>query len=158
MLQDDPADFEALQGARDILVAQNKKDEALGLLKAGLAAKPNDDKIPLVIEQLQGASTEKLIGLSEQLIRKQNEKDPFGLEVKLYEFYLIAGNKPEGFKHLQAAEKLKPDDGRVQDMMFAYYLNEQNWEKATEYVEKPNGLASKSWDQAGGQIYRYQLA
>ena len=93
--------------------------------------------------------------LSEELIRKQLAKDPFALALRLYEFHMVAGNKKEGFKHLQEAEKLKPDDGKVQDLMFQYYVGEQNWDKANEYVDK---LAAKSMDQAGGLIYRYRLA
>src|SRR5207248_809299 len=93
VLAEDPADFDALQGIRDVLVKQGKKDDALAILKAAQAAKPDDGRIPLVIQQLTGASTGDLVDASEKLIRKQFEKDPFGLELRLYEFFLIAGNK-----------------------------------------------------------------
>ena len=155
VLAKDAGDFDALQAIREVLVTQNKKDQALELLKAGHAAKPNDDRIALVIKQLEGASPEELKRSSEALIRKQFEKDPYGLELKLYEYHLVASDRKEAFKHLEAAEKIKPDEGRVQDLMFQYYMIEQDWAKAGEYVEK---LAAKSWDQAGGLIYRFRLA
>ena len=155
ILAGDPADFDALQGAREALTAQDKKDEALALLKAGQKAKPDDKKIGLIIQQLEGASTADIIKLSEKVIREQFADDPYGLELKLYEFHLVASNKQEAFTHLVVAEKLKPDDLRVQDLMFQYYLNERNWDKAGEYVDK---LAPKNPDQANGLIYRFRLA
>ena len=151
----DPGDFEALNGAREVLVAKGKKNEAIALLKAGQAAKPDEKRIGLVLQQLEGASAETLQSASADLIKKTYEKDPYTQNVKLYEFYVMAGDKAQGFKHLQEAEKLKPDDGRVQDLMFQYYMGEQEWAKAGEYVEK---LAAKKWDQADGLIYRYRLA
>ncbi|MDB5319526.1 MAG: hypothetical protein JWN40_1157 [Phycisphaerales bacterium] len=151
----DAGDFEALQGAREILVARGKKDEALALFKAGQALKPDDAKIALVARHLEGASADDLKLMSIDVLRQQYAKDPFSLELKLYEFYMVAGDKAESVKHLLAAEAIKPDEGRLQDLMFQHYLGEQNWDKAGEYVEK---LASKNWDQANGLIYRFRLA
>ena len=151
----DAADFEALQGAREVLVARGKKDEALALFKAAQAMKPDDDKLKLVISQLEGASNDVLAKQSVEVLKKQYANDPFSLELKLYEFYTVAGNKEEGMKHLLAAEGIKPDEGRLQDILFQTYLGQQNWDKAGAYVEK---LAAKNWDQANGLIYRFRLA
>jgi len=151
----DAADFEALQGAREVLVARGKKDEALALFKSALAMKPDDGKIKLVISQLEGASNEKLRDMSVDVLKSQYANDPFSLELKLYEFYTVAGDKAEGMKHILAAEALKPDEGRLQDLLFQVYMGEQNWDKAEYYVDK---LSAKNWDQANGLIYRFRLA
>jgi predicted Zn-dependent protease len=150
-----PADFEALQGAKDILVARGKTDEAVALFKSAQAVKPDDARVALVLRQLEGASATDLQKMSVDLLRKQYANDPFSLELKLYEYYAVAGDRAESVKHLLAAEKVKPDEGRLQDLMFQHYLGEQNWDKAAEYVEK---LAPKNWDQANGLIYRFRLA
>ncbi|HEY7117449.1 MAG TPA: tetratricopeptide repeat protein [Tepidisphaeraceae bacterium] len=157
VLAENPADFQALQGAKEVLVNHGKKDEAMALLQAGKAKADvkTAEKIALVIDQLQGASTAVIKEKAEELLRKQFADDPFTLEIKLYEFFVVAGNRPEGFKHLQAAEKLKPDDSRVRDMMFQYHLSAHDWDKAAWYVDR---LAEQNADQANGLIYRFKLA
>lgn len=158
VLAKDGGDFEALQGMKDVLLKQGKKDEALALMKKGLsvAKEENARKIALVVQQLEGASTDKIVEASEALIRENFKDKPFELEIKLYEFNTIKQDKAEAFKHLQAAEKLKPEDGRVADLMFQYYLANQQWDKAEWYVNTI--LAPKNWDQANGLIYRFRLA
>lgn len=155
VLASDPTDFDALQGVREALVQQDKKAEALKILKDAQKAKPDDDKISLIISQLEGASTERITKESEAVIRKQYANDPYGLALKLYEFNLVARTKKEAFPYLQEAEKLKPDEVRPMDLMFQYYMSERNWDKAAEYADK---LGAKNADQAKGYVYKFRLA
>ncbi len=155
VLAAEPTDFDALQGAKDALLAQDKKPEALKLLEDAQKQKPDDEKIGLIIEQLSGASKAEIIEKSERLIRKQLADDPFALELKLYEFNLISRTKKDAFPHLEAAYKLKPEEVRVLDLMFQYYMGERNWDKSAEFADK---LGAKNADQAKGLVYRFRLA
>jgi predicted Zn-dependent protease len=158
VLAQDGGDFEALQGLKEVLLKQGKKDEALALLKQGhaVAKSENAEKIALVIQQLEGSTLDEIAKSSEALIRKNFQDRPFELELKLYEFNLIKQDKAEAFKHLQTAEKLNPTDGRMADLMFQYHLADHNWDKANWYID--NILEKKNWDQSGGLIYRFRLA
>jgi len=166
VLEKDPADFEPLNAAKELLMALGRKPEAMSLLKAGKAAKA-DKKIDLLIEQLEGATPEKMAESGEKLIREMNADNPLAMELKLYEFKLMAARvtgKPdadpkaaraEAFKHLEAAEKINPDDTRVMDLMFSHSLQEQNWEKAANYAER---LGAVNADQVNGLIYKFRLS
>jgi predicted Zn-dependent protease len=158
VLAADAGDFDALQGAKEVLLKQGKKDEAVSLLKAGEAAAKPDvaQKISLVLQQIQGASADEIVAASEKLIREQFKDKPFELALKLYDFNLIRQDRARAFGHLQEAERLKPDDGKVADLMFQHYLGERQWDKAAWYVDQ--SLAPKNWDQANGLIYRFRLA
>lgn len=153
VLKEAPGDFDALQGARDILIAQDKKDDALALLKAGKAAAPQEKRIDLLLMQVEGATAEKIGEFSVDVIKETYKNDPLLRELKLYEFEALRKGRKEAFPHLVEAEKIKNNDGRVLDLMWQYYVGEQNWNKASEYVEK---LAALNWDQAEGLIYRYR--
>jgi thioredoxin-like negative regulator of GroEL len=110
VLAENPADFQALQGAKEVLVNHGKKDEAMALLQAGKAKADvkTAEKIALVIDQLQGASTAVIKEKAEELLRKQFADDPFTLEIKLYEFFVVAGNRPEGFSTCRPPRSSSP--------------------------------------------------
>lgn len=154
VLGENAADFDALQNAQQILAGQGKKDEAVALLKKGQEANPQEERIGLLLMQLEGASSAEVIGKSEKILREQF-KDPFQLALKMYEFKLVTGGRDEAFKHLQEAEKLKPADGSMLDLMFQHYLQVQDWGKAAHYADE---LGKINWDQVGGLIYRFRLA
>jgi tetratricopeptide (TPR) repeat protein len=155
VLAENPADFEALQGARNVLVAQGKKDDAVALLTNAKSKVGGVDaeRIDLILKQLQGASPADLKAAAEELLSKQ--EDPFTREVKLYELHMAGGNREEAFKHLRAAEQVRPDDVRIQEQLFQFHLGARDWDKATWYADR---LAEKNVDQAGGLIFRFRLA
>lgn len=155
VLAEDPTDFDALQGMKDALLSQDKRAEALKLFEDAQKLKPDDKKLGLIIDQLKGASTAEIAEKSERLIREQMKDDPFALELKLFEFNMIARTKKDAFPHLEAAYKLKPEEVRVLDMMFQYYMGERNWDKAAEFADK---LGVKNADQAKGLVYKFRLA
>jgi tetratricopeptide (TPR) repeat protein len=152
-----PGDFQVLDSLRRVLVTQGKKEEAIKLLEEGLAtaSAEDKDKIALVLTELKGGSEKDVGDAARALIVKQFANDPFGRELRLYEFESIRTGRQSAYKHLEEAEKLKGDDGRVLDLMFRHHVEQQNWEKAAQYVEK---LAKINWDQAEGLVYRFRLA
>ncbi|HYE20715.1 MAG TPA: tetratricopeptide repeat protein, partial [Tepidisphaeraceae bacterium] len=166
VLEKDPADFEPLNALKDVLVAQGKKAEAVAVLKAAKATKA-DDKIDLLIQQLEGATPEEVAKGGREIIRKMNADDPLVMNLKLYEFEMMAARavskdeagakvaRAEAFKYLQEAERIKGDDVRVMDQMFTHCLQGQEWDKAAGYAER---LGAANADQVGGLIYRFRLA
>ena len=152
-----PGEFQVLDALHRALVAQGKKDEAIKAMEEGLASATAEDKdkINLVLTQLRGGSEEAVGKAAEDLIRKQFANDPLGRELRLYEFETVRSGREAAVKHLLEAEKIKGDDGRVLDLVFRHHVEQQNWAKAQEYVEK---LAKINWDQADGLVYRFRLA
>jgi tetratricopeptide (TPR) repeat protein len=150
-----PGDFEIIDAARSVLVQAGRNDDAIKLLQEGLKASPNEERFTLLLAQLNGATPDDIKKASREVIKKTHADDPFALELKLYEFERLASGNAEALKHLEAAEKLKPDDGRVLDQMFRHFVDQQDWVKAQAYVEK---LAKINWDQANGLVYRFRLA
>ncbi|MGC3957510.1 MAG: hypothetical protein QM813_05985 [Verrucomicrobiota bacterium] len=168
VLKDNPADFEAVNAAREILWAkgtEQSKAEAVEILQAAIKAKPDDKRLQLVLKQLTGTNPEEVIKSERDLVIELNP-EPYQQAMKLYEFEALQSmlskdpreaqkHRDQSLTHLQDAEKGPPDDGRVAETLFQYYLSQQMFDKAAPYAEK---LAAKNWDQVKGRIYRFRLA
>ncbi len=114
----------------------------------------------------------------------QKTSDPFTREMLMFDLETRPGGHPEqAFAHLAQAEKIKPDNARVLDLMLAHYMNlgksgqaaadqaarqddkaaaqaaseraNAAFNQAGAFVER---LAALNVDQCGGMMYRYRLS
>jgi tetratricopeptide (TPR) repeat protein len=153
VLQDDPGDVQAAMALAQVRTARNEKSEAKEIINQALKQKPDDKTLQLYKMQLDGATQEEIAGTVEEMI--DESADPFQKELQLAQLAVRQGKRDEYFTHVKKAESLKPDDTRVAQMLFEYYLVDKKWAEATSYVDK---LSRANADSANGLLFKYRLA
>jgi tetratricopeptide (TPR) repeat protein len=130
-------------------------DRAMAVVDRALAANPDDPTLKLLKMELSGTPAAEL----REEIRKQiqaNTKDPFQVQLKLYELERTPGGSWEtGVTALTAAEKLRPDDRVVLDLLYKEYLSHGRIEDAKIRLDK---LVRMNADNVGGRLYRHRFA
>src|SRR5260370_34531704 len=123
-------------------MSQKKKDLAIKVADEALAKAPDNLALQILRKQVDG--DEKAAA---ELTRKAIEgiKDPFRREKNLYEFYMMQNDSVEAAKHLDAAEKINPEDEGIMDLRFNTALMERKWDIAEKYATK---LGIKNKDEA----------
>ncbi|MGB7159457.1 MAG: tetratricopeptide repeat protein [Tepidisphaeraceae bacterium] len=133
--------------------AQNQKDKAAVVIADALKANPQNVGLQLLQKQLANATPEELrqfrIDTIEQLT------DPTQKAVQLADLAAVDGKPDEALRHLKEAEKASPGNVSVQKALFNHHLARGQWDEATRYVDM---LAKVNADQAGGLLYRVQMA
>lgn len=127
-----------------------QKDKALAAIDAALAK--NADQPPLKMLRARVAGEDMAAVMRESA---DDLKDPFAKEFALYQAASITNNTAEMQAHLEAAEKLKPDDGRVKDLLFQMALRKGDLNRASQLCD---WLSQHNQDQANGLIFRTRLA
>lgn len=148
----DPGDPEATRILAQIYVSTDRKDQARRIVEEAIKANPEHKGLRYVQEQLADASAEKLIEMQKQFA--QQIADPMTRELKLFELAKNQGKSDEALLHLQAAEKIKPQDPQIMDLLFQVYLSRKEWGSAEKYLEP---LAKSGRDDAGGLLYRVRF-
>ncbi|MCC7351947.1 MAG: tetratricopeptide repeat protein [Phycisphaerales bacterium] len=146
ILAQKPNDAEVIQMLARVYVSMNQKDKAQKVLEAAVQRDPSNTALATLLKAIQNESPEAMI---------QSIPDEFSRELALFDLAVRKGDSDGAYAHLQKAEKLKPDNTRVMEMMFQYHLSQKKWDQASAYLDK---LAKANADQANGAIYRIRLA
>jgi tetratricopeptide (TPR) repeat protein len=159
-----------------------QKETAKRVVDDALKLNPDDPTLVDADARLHDRLPEDIYALVLKAVQKT--PDPFTKEMQRFDLESRPGGHPEqAFGHLLAANKLKPDDIRVLDLMFGHYVNQgkldQNaadqaarqdnmaaaraardrakasFDQAVPLVDR---LAAQNADQCGGVMYRYRLS
>ena len=107
---------------------------------------PGDRRLLILDKQLENASPEEMEKLNEQLLANVDE---FTRELQEYQLALAHGKPDEALKHLQAADKMKPDEKLVAQLYFEFYLQQKNFDQAEKQI--PTLVRLKA-DEADGWL------
>lgn len=152
MIDTDPADVEAVNLLSQIYLRQNKRADAVNLVHAALAKKPDDARLKSLNDALAATTPEE----QQKLVTERVDQiaDPYERAITQAQL-LQQQNKPdEALKTLKAAVPLKPDDGRALDMQFSIDLATKRWADAEALLDP---LGKLNVDQTGGSTRRIQL-
>jgi tetratricopeptide (TPR) repeat protein len=150
VLKSVPDDAGVITQLARLYVQSGEKPRAMSLVDSALSRQPDNAQLKLLQAEISGANVAE--------VRRdvvEATKDPFIRELGLYDLAMQDGKEDEAVKHLQAASGLKPNDGRVMDLLFQQAVRHQDWTKANELVEK---LAAMNQDMANGALFRVRLA
>jgi tetratricopeptide (TPR) repeat protein len=153
VLAENPAEPPAVELLTRLYVARGQKEEALAVLDAALAAKPDTVAFKAMREAVENPTAEQMEKSRRAMI--EDVKEPLERELLYFDLARDLGRIDEALQHLKAAEKIKSDDPRVLDALFQTYLATRKFEDAEKYVEP---LAKLNRDRAGGLVYRFRLA
>lgn len=151
VLAETPGDAEAA-----ILLSQywsqykQDKTKAMEVLDAAQKANPESQQLVVAKETLGGAE-------ASTVVKSELDKMPDGPEKHraLIAFYVNIGDEAKMFAEMQALEKLTPDDPKLWEKFFTYYVTKREFDKANPYLAK---LVAGNVDRAGGKLYRWNLA
>ncbi len=131
---------------------RDQKEKARDVITEALKANPNERRLLILQKQLENATPAELEKLNEQL---RAGADDYTREIQEYQLAASHGKPDEALKHLQAADKLKPDAKLVAELYFDFYINQGKFDLAKEEI--PTLVRLKA-DEADGWISRAQLA
>lgn len=147
VLEQVPDDVNALRALAQLYKDTQRQSDARTLIDGALAKNPDSRFLKLLkldILEEGGAAAKKERTL--QII--QEEKDPFFRAIAQHDFYMLqergeddAGEaaiaaRKEARKHLDEAEKLKPDNPAVIDRQFRLALIDRDWLRAEKYAKR----------------------
>jgi len=153
LLVEDAGDPPAVELLARLYVGQKKIDEALAVVDAAIKAKPDLPALKLLRDAVENPTREQME--KSRLALVDQEKDPLQRELLLFDLARDFGRVEDAMKHLLAAEKIKPDDLRVNEALFQANLSLRKFDEADKYLAV---LAKANRDNAGGLVYRFKLA
>jgi tetratricopeptide (TPR) repeat protein len=144
--------LDKLEKAR-IAIVIDKLAEGARLLELVRAAtpgeiSPNDPTLKLLLGRLDNATAEDLMDLADSLI--DQTRDPLQKALQKADLERLRGNAKGMWERLIEAEKIAPNDSRVQDALFTYYLATKQWDLALKYIDP---LAKSNFGGSYGLIY-----
>ena len=148
-----PADLDVVKLGIRMYRQIGEPEGARAVVETALKAKPNDEQLLVMRKQVENLTPENLARIAIEEAPKN--PDPFIRELILANAYRRLGDLPRQLEHLQAAVKIKPNDGDANALLFNYYLEQKQWAKAEAQLPT---LAAVNQDQSGGLLFRYRLA
>jgi tetratricopeptide (TPR) repeat protein len=130
-----PNDVEMVLGMAQLYSSMERKADAQKIVDEALVKAPEDQRLIRAKKALAGEVTQEDIR-AERVKQIETQQDPVVKQLLRYDM-ATAENKPEeAIAALLEADKLKPDQPRILDLLFRSYASQQNWEKAGEYLDK----------------------
>lgn len=149
----DPSDVAASLDLVQVYVMSGEHAKAVAAADQAVKDNPGDARLALARKELDDSSPDALRRIREQMISQNpNELDR---EMQLAALARDAKEMAGAEQHLKAAEKVAPNDPRVIQQLFDFYLNSGKLDVASAYAEK--GAAINS-DQAHGDFMRFGVA
>lgn len=136
-----------------VLIRQDRRDEAQAVLAAAEKQSPNDPQIKSLREQLAAQTPDAQRRLLEQ--RVQDITDPYERELTRAELSRIQGDSEEALKALKKAEEIKPTDPRAIVGQFELLLSLKRPSEARQAYDKLAKLPN--YDDAELQTQRIRL-
>jgi tetratricopeptide (TPR) repeat protein/predicted Zn-dependent protease len=151
-LKEKPNDVQAAMVVAGAYFQQNNKEKAIAILNDSLAKNPNESRLKLAIQQINGATPEE----QQKFIREQMlaKDDPFSKEVYLARSAGAEGRWEEALQHLKNADAIKPNDMAVWQLYFEVYRRKHDYASAQRAIE----VIAPLDNDTGGRQYRWQLA
>jgi len=153
ILASDPANVAALRPLLQLLVMQERQDEANKVFARAQQAAPDDPRVrELAVLFFSGLSPEERDAKLLELI--QGEPDDFTRNLQLYFFYVSRKRYQEAQEAADRLEAMRPDDARVIAIQFSLALLRKDWPRGEKYADL---AAAKDLDGAKGGFYRARL-
>jgi tetratricopeptide (TPR) repeat protein len=151
--KDNPGDFDVARMAVRMYRTLGELDAARAAVDVAVKANPTDEKLQLLKRQVADLTPEGLMKIRREEIAKN--PDAFAREVGFADCDRRENKLDEALKHLQAAQRLKPDNGDVTALIFNIYVMQKQWANAEALIVP---LAKANQDQTNGLLFRYRLA
>ncbi len=123
------------------------------MIVEALSKNPTERRLLIYQKQLENASPAELEKLNEQL--QLAGADDYTREIQEYQLASAHGKSDDALKHLQAADKIKPDDRLVAQLYFEFYLTQGKFDLAKQEIPT---LVRLKGDESDGWISRTRLA
>jgi cellulose synthase operon protein C len=138
-----------------LYLAEKQRDQAIEVVETALKDDPENRSLRLLSEQLkiENPTQQQVLDIRRKIA--ESIPDEFERVVALFDIERDGGNTDAALANIRRAAELKPDDVNIQNQLFAFHLQQQDWAAAERLAEQ---LGRDNRDQANGLLYRYQLA
>ncbi len=150
----DPKNVRLSDKLARLYIYKGERDRALKIINEALVVEPKDPQLTILRDRLNNVSTAELFKRTEDLI-EASISDPLSRALQMALLERLRGNAKGLYDNLIAAEKIAPQDPRVQEQLFEYYLATKQWDAAAKYIDP---LTKANYGGSGGLIYRWKLA
>lgn len=149
-----PGDIDVVLSMAQLYTSMDRKTDALKVIADALAKAPDDQRLVRAEKALKGEATpEDMKSVREQYVDAAT--DPVVKQIRRYEVALAESKPDDALAALLEAEKLKPDNSRVLDLLFRTYASKEDWDKAAAYLDR---LSKVNPDAAQFQRPRFAMA
>jgi tetratricopeptide (TPR) repeat protein len=143
-----PNDARVADRLARLYIGMGDRDKAKQVIDDTLKLVPNDATLMLLRDRMNNATPEDLMTVAAELIEKT--ADPLLRTLQKADLERLRGNASGMYAQLIEAEKIAPNDPRVQDSLFTYYLATRQWDAAYKYIDP---LAKSNFGGSYGLIY-----
>ncbi|MFQ6047847.1 MAG: tetratricopeptide repeat protein, partial [Phycisphaerae bacterium] len=150
VLKEDPAYEPALRLLISLYASADRLNELDKVYEAARRQSPNS-RLVQALSVLLSSQQDRNKRIREFI---EQNPDPFARQLQLTSFFLGQQQLQEALKHLDQAEKLRPDDQTVIEWQFRLALRQQDWSRAERYVARAKQYNT---DAAGGSFYQGRL-
>ena len=139
LLASAPANVDVVRTLSKLYQDTNRKDEAKSVVKAALAKEPDNRLLKLLdLDLMEGGDESERKARTLEIINE--EKDEFVRALALYDFHNSDDNEAEARRHLDEAERLKPDHAAVIERQFRLAMVAKDWDRAEKYAQRNGSL------------------
>jgi len=148
-----PNDVRVADRLARLYLFKGDRAAATKILDSALAIAPKDPQLLILRKRVDNATPGDLFDLVSALI--QETPDPLSRALQMADLERLRGNAAKMYQQLIAAEKIAPNDSRVQEQLFTYYLATKQYDVAAKYIDP---LTKANYGGSYGLIYRWKLA
>ncbi|HLL90872.1 MAG TPA: tetratricopeptide repeat protein, partial [Tepidisphaeraceae bacterium] len=149
----DPKAADVAMNLAQLYASAKRPDDAQRVLAEAMAANPDNAALKVLDARLRKATPEELRDMLEQAT--DDIADPYARELNKAAIAADQGRADDAIAHLAAADKIKPGDPRVADLLFQQHLAKRKFDEAGALIPT---LANANHDKANGLLYKFRLA
>lgn len=152
VLKEEPRDLRSVLLLSNVYSKLDQKDKAKALVEHSIASMPDEPRLKILQQQLDGATPEQLKELSQKLLASG---DPVTQELAEARTDAAQGKYDSALAHLKKVRDQRPDDIAAWDLTFHINLGRGRFDQAQVAA---SNLARLNGDQDNGRAYEWELA
>jgi|GEM_PF-4308290 len=152
VLKEEPRDLRSVLLLSNVYSKLDQKDKAKALVEHSIASMPDEPRLKILQQQLDGATPEQLKALSQKLLASG---DPVTQELAAARTDAAQGKYDSALAHLKKVRDQRPDDIGAWDLTFHINLGQGRFDQAQVAAST---LARLNADQDNGRAYEWELA
>lgn len=152
VLKEEPRDVRSVLLLSNVYSKLDQKDKAKALVASSITSMPDEPRLKILQQQLDGATPEQLKALSQKLLASG---DPTSQELAAARSDAAQGKYDSALAHLKKVREQRPDDVAAWDLTFHIDLGQGRFDQAQVAADN---LARMNADQDNGRAYAWELA
>lgn len=135
----EPDNVNVLRALAKLYRDTNRLADARSLVKSALSRMPDNRVLKMMdLDLMDEGDTSARKQRALEILNE--EKDPVVRSISLFDYYFSSDDYEEAQKHIDAAEKLQPDNPAVVERQFRNAVLREDWPRAEKYAKRQGEL------------------